>query len=142
MTFFEAFRAMVVADGPLNGAINLLSPQNFPQATPANPLPATVCVVRLISGASQKGTLDGGASSWHLVRIEVTVYSSLIKTAESTIMKFRTKMGNFNGYLDGAAAGRFAIREFAGPRSIQDQQSRLPGIQLDILGLLDYSTLS
>ena len=144
MTFFECLVAFISTNSPLAAK---LTGGLHPQIVPQNPILvngviAPLLVMRLISGSSEHPTHDGGASPWSMVRIELTVYGADFKTQEQAALMLDSMFSSFNGYLGGGSSGRFSTGDIHGPRSIQDPSTRLVGIQLDILGMLNRSTLS
>lgn len=97
--------------------------------------------IRMVSGAGERPTHDGGASPWCRARIEITVWGQVDKTSEQTAYYIMNKMLDFDGFLGGGSDGRFCCYEIQGPRHITDEQSRLGGVQLDVIGFLNRSTL-
>lgn len=103
---------------------------------------ATTGVVRMVTGAGERPTLDGGASPWCRARIEITVWGTSDKLNEQASIAIVNKFLGYNSYLGGSSNGRFGCSEIQGPRHLTDEQSRLGGVQVDIIGMLNRATLS
>jgi len=138
VTLLECLQTFLMGDATLaaklpGGLRPQIIPQgsNFPMAT-----------VKMISASGEQGTHDGGASPWVRMRLELTVWGTDFKTQEQTLLYMLGKFEPFNGYLGGSTNGRFAVTGLNGPRSIQDEATKLVGVQLDVLGMLNRSTLS
>lgn len=141
MTFFESFYQYVNADAGFTALVTKVVPNRLPQVTAAQPLPDVCMTVKLVTGASEPPTMQG-ASAWHTKRVQVTVWSKSFKSSEKAIAYTRTLFQSFNGYLGGTPNVRMSVNRFAGPRSVYDDATRMDGVQLDIIGLVDESTIS
>lgn len=141
MTLLEClYKYLITEDSTLAAKLpGGLKPRLITQSSSAFQNMATV---RMISGAGERPTHDGGASPWCKARIEITVWGANDKTNEQTALYIMDKMLDFDGYIGGGTDGRFASWEIQGPRHITDEQSHLGGVQIDLIGMLNRSTLS
>jgi hypothetical protein len=139
MTLFECLHKYVYeGDTTLASSVpGGMKPRLLPQTN----VTQTTLVVRQVSGIIEKPTHDG-PSKWSAVRIEFTVWGTSDKTNEQVSLYVMNKIVGFTGYLGGSTNGKFSALYCYGPRSVTDEASRLPGIQFDIAGFLDRSTLS
>lgn len=111
-----------------------------PQIIPQNPqLP--MCVVKVISGVSLSATHEGGISNWSAVRIEFNVYGNDYPTQEKLANSIQDAFTLCRGALAVGGVAFYANSCF-GPRTLEDPVTRLVGVQVDILGLLDRATIS
>lgn len=139
MTLFECFQTFLLGNETLAAKV----PGGFkPVYVPQNPAGFPLVVVRSISGTPEPPTHDGGASSISDVRLEVTIWGKDFKTQEQISLMIAALFRPLNGYLGGPGNGRFATSRVFGPRTVQDELTRNVGVQIDIMGKLDWSTLA
>jgi hypothetical protein len=140
MTLFECLRTYILASSPLAAKV----PGGFfPGILPQNRTVLPLCVVRTVSGTSQPSTQDGGASPWSATRIEFTFWGTDYKTLEQAYILARRLFSPSSGvYLGGSTNGLYCPSEIMGPRDVYDAETKLIGIQLDVIGLLNGDTLS
>jgi hypothetical protein len=138
MTLFECMTVFVSTN---TGLLAKLPGGFHPGYIPENK-PFPLMVMRYVSGASQPPTHDGGASPWSRVRLEFTIWGKDYKTAEQCAFMLSSMFESFNGNLGGGANGRFGVQAIQGPRDVWDETRRMPGMQIDIIGLLNGGTLS
>lgn len=138
MTIFEGLQAFLSANATLAAKLTGgIVPQVLPQS---GTFP--VLVVKVVSGASEKGTHDSGMSDWSAVRFEFTIWGGDFLTQEQSSILVLNMFKRFRGYLGGGSNVLFSAETYRGPRSLQDPTTRLVGVQLDILGMLNTATLS
>lgn len=138
MTLLECLTTFINADSVL--ATNITGGIS-PQILPESPMLPQM-VFKVVSSAPERATHDGGASPWSRVRIEMTVWGKDFLVQEKAALRLGVIFRPFNGYLGGGSNGQFTVTSVTFPRTLQDPLTRLVGVQVDILGMLNAATLS
>lgn len=139
MTLFECLKSFLSGNQSLAAkVVGGFYPGFLPQS-PTLP----VATMRYISGASEPPTHDSGVSPWSMMRVEITFWGPDYKTLEQCASIASGMFTSSSPITMGSnGAGVFCPRQIQGPRDVRDQETRLTGIQVDVIGLFNGVTVS
>lgn len=135
MTIGEAITAFIAADATLAAKVTKVYPSTSPQ-TP----PDVYAVYQVVTNVSESS--HDGATDITSVRLRVTFWDKSNKECEGLCNRLRVIVKNFNGKMGGVAGVTFKTFKTYGPRDTFNPETRFYGQQLDILALVDMSTVS
>lgn len=135
MTIGEALVTFVLTDSVIATQIKNL----YPAATIPQEPPNNYGSYRLMPSGSV-GNSQQGPSNIQRMRIEVTFWGDLNSMMERLAVRLGMISQGVNGPLSGGPT--VCIYSFIGPRSVENPVTRDYGSQIDLMALVDLSTVS